>query len=586
MFFLKPRIKSKTSLYFGLALAIALYYGLISCFHAFSSEYIVQDDVRQGTIWAEQWVDPSLFPGNYFANYALEQWNNAPGVKWLYEIGVLVGIRPMMLAKILPLFLGLLTSVFYFKFCLTVFPSGLCAFLSTVILSQNIWMHSDLSSATPRAFLFPIFAGFLYCLGRKRFGLGLVFTALQTIFYPPLMLVHLCILGLRCLDWSVRPFPLSRHKQPYVWAIASLVVAVLILLPILQREGSYGAMVTRQQMASMTEFTRNGRTPFFINNPLEFWLSGTSGLNAPDYPYAIWVAYFLPFVLKRRTKKMEAADRIDASKIDTTLLVQMGVAAILLFFAAHLLLFRLYWPSRYPYHTFPFIFSIGAGIVLTFWIARVQQWLRGQILANLRRKGLAVLSIGFMTLALALPLVPSIFLGLQGWVQGSSPELYRFVAQQPKDTLIAGLGNEVSNIPAFALRSVLFSQETAIAFHVKLYAQMKLRIVQILVAQYAADPKVLQTAIQTYGIDYWLVDRNAFTPKYLSEKGNAWLLQYQPQTEQARRSLEQGIIPALQPLMASCTVINSSDTVLLESACLLRHIAEVKHSPMTKTNSL
>ncbi len=584
--FPKLRTPSQQSLYFYLALAIALYYGLASCLHAFSGEYIVQDDVRQGTIWTERWIDSSLFPGDYFAKYALEQWNNSPGVKWLYGLGVSVGIRPMMLAKILPLFLGLLTSVFYFKFCLTVFPSGLCAFLSTVLLTQNMWMHSDLSSATPRAFLFPIFAGFLYCLGQKRFGLGLLFTALQTIFYPPLMLVHLCILGLRCLDWSARPLPLSRNKQLYFWAIASFIVAVLLLLPILNRDSSYGALVTRQQMASMAEFARNGRTPFFINNPFEFWFSGTSGLNPPDYPYAIWLAYLLPFVLKRKTQKIPVKGPFNPHTIDTTLLVQMGVAALLLFFAAHLLLFRLYWPSRYPYHTFPFIFSIGAGIVLTFWISRIQQWLQGRIFSDLRRAGLAVLSIGFMTILFTLPFVPSIFLGVQGWIQGSSPELYRFIAGQPKDTLIAGLGEEMSNIPAFTLRSVLFSQEMAIPFHMKLYVQMKDRILQVLSAQYTADPKALKTTIETYGIDYWLVDRNAFTSRYLSKKGNRWLLQYQPRADQARRSLEQGTIPALQPMVESCAVVHTRDMVLLESACILRHIAEKTEKPTAGANSL
>ncbi len=581
--------QAPSSGYFYLALAISVYLGLTSCLYAFSGEYIVQDDVRQGTVWVERWVDGSLFPGDYFANYAQAQWNNSPGVKWVYELGVFAGLHPMVLAKILPLFLGLLTSIFYFRFCLTVFPSGLCAFLSTVILSQNTWMNDDITSATPRAFLFPIFAGFLYCLGRKHLRLGLLLTALQTIFYAPLVLVHLCMLGLRCLDGSARPFPLSQRRQPYIWAIASFVVVIVLLAPILNHSGvsDYGELVTRQQMLSMPEFARNGRTPFFINDPLEFWFSGTSGLNTPVYPYAIWLAYLLPFVLKRKAvKRPPMVGSIDSHRVDTAILVQMGVAALVLFFAAHLLLFKLYWPSRYPYHTFPFLFSIGAGIVLTLWISWVQQRLRGSLVPDLLRKSLAILSIGFMAVMLLLPLVPSIFLGFQGWIHGSSPTLYRFIAQQPKNTLIAGLGEEVSNLPAFTLRSVLFSREMAIPFHMKLYAQMKARIVKVLEAQYSDDPKAIQTAIQTYGIDYWLVDRNAFTPAYLSKQGNAWLLQYQPQAEEARRSLERGTIPALQPLIESCTVINASDTALLESACLLRQIAAAKHSPLAKANSL
>jgi hypothetical protein len=412
--------------------------------------------VRQGTVWIERWSDGSLFPGNYFANYAEAQWNNSPGVKWLYEMGVTAGVRPLVLAKILPLFLGLLTSILYFKFCLTVFPSGLCAFLSTVILSQNIWMNDDLSSGTPRAFLFPIFAGFLYCLGRKFLRLGLVFTALQTIFYPPLVLVHLSMLGLRCLDWSARPFPLSRRRQPYLWAIASFIIVVVLLVPILNHRGveAYGALVTRQEMLTMPEFARNGRTPFFIDDPLEFWFSGTSGLNTPVYPYAIWLAYLLPLVLKRKAAHSQStgfqnigfqnigkSDALQSSvpQINTSILTQMGIAALLLFFAAHLVLFRLYWPSRYPYHTFPFLFSVSAGIVLTLWVERVRRGLQRFSLSGLPQKVLNILSLGFMAVLLLLPLAPSIFLGLQGWVQGTSPALYRFIAQQPKDTLIAGL---------------------------------------------------------------------------------------------------------------------------------------------------
>jgi hypothetical protein len=327
-------------------------------------------------------------------------------------------------------------------------------------------MYSNLSSATPRAFLYPIFAGFLYCISHNRDRLGLIFTALQTVCYPPLVLVHLCLLGLRCWDGSARPLPLTRSKEPYGWAIASLVVALLLLFPILShRSDVFGELVTREQMASMAEFGPNGRTPFFVNNPLAFWFSGTSGLNPPHYPYAIWVAYAFPFLHRRRAKSGLAADSSKTPTINTALLTQMGVAALILFLAAHLLLFRLYWPSRYPYYTLPFLFSISAGVVLTRWIAKVQKWLRDSWLRQRRQKGLAVVSICFMVITLALPLNPSLVLNLQGWVQGSEPELYRFLAQQPKDTLIAGLGHEVSNIPAFTLRSVLFSQETAIPFH-------------------------------------------------------------------------------------------------------------------------
>jgi hypothetical protein len=562
------RTQSKSSLYFYLTLAIALYFGLMSCLHALSSDYLVQDDARQGVVWFEKWFDASLFPKDYIADYALGQSNNSPGVKWLYELSISARIRPMLLAKFIPLILGVFASGFYFRFCLKVFPSGFCAFISTVILIQNIWMNDDVSSATPRAFLYPIFAGFLYCIASRKFFLSLVFTALQTLFYPPFVLIHLSILGLRCLDGSARPFPLSQKKQPYAWAIASLCIALMLLWPILNHDGdAYGALVTRQQMASMPEFARNGRTPFFINDPFEFWFSGTSGLNTPVYPYAIWLAYLFPFVLRRKQNSIQSL-----GKIDTAILGQIGLAALLLFFAAHLVLFKLYWPSRYPYHAFPFLFSISAGIVITLALSRLRRGLReGQVFAlSLWRQGLVLFATCTVVLLLTLPFVPSIALGFQGWIQGNTPEVYRFLAQQPKTVMTAGLGEETSNIPSFALRSVLFSREVAIPFHLGHYGKMRDRIVKVLDAQYSADAKALESAIRDYEIDYWLVDRAAFTPRYLSKKGNDWLLQFQPQVDQARRLIDSGTIPAIVPMMKSCAAVKTKEMTLLDAACMLR----------------
>lgn len=540
--------------------------------HAFNSPYIVQDDARQAIVWFERLFDSSLFPHDYIADYALEGYSTYPGVKWIYELGILANIRPLILAKCIPLILGVFTSVFYFRFCLSIIPSGLCAFLSTVILSQNIWTNDNLSSGTPRAFLYPIFAGFLYYLVQKKFFNCLVFTALQAAFYPPFVLVYLCILGVRCIDFSQRPIPLIRDRSIYVWAIASLGVALLILFPILTHSSSvYGAVVTRQQMLSMPEFAPHGRTPFFIDDPLAFWFGGTSGLKPPVYPFAIWLAYLLPFLLRRKQKHNLLFDPVNLS-----ILTQVIAAALILFFAAHLFLFKLYWPSRYPYHALPFVFSLSAGIVITLAFSRFQKLLKDRHFFTLKlwhQVSNAFIPL-LLVLMLGVPFIPSIFLGYQDWSMGNSPELYRFIAQQPKNTLIAGLGLETSNIPSFSLRSVLFSQELAISFHVKYYQEIRKRIVQVLTAQYSTDPKDLQTVIQDYGIDYWLLDHNALEPQYLTRKGNDWLLQYQPQTDQARLSLEQGMNPAIAGMIKPCSVLQTNRITLLEAGCMLRQVSK------------
>lgn len=568
------RIPSKSALYFYLTVIVTLYFGIVSLVHAFSSPYIVQDDARQAIVWFERLFDSSLFPQDYIADYALEGYSTYPGVKWIYELGILAHVRPLVLAKCIPLILGLFTSVYYFRFCFSIIPSGLCAFISTVILSQNIWTNDNLSSGTPRAFLYPIFAGFLYYLVQKKFFHCLAFTALQAAFYPPFVLVCLCILGVRCIDFSQRPIPLSRDKSLYVWAIASLGVALLILFPILTHSSSsYGAVVTRQQMLSMPEFAPHGRTPFFIDDPLAFWFGGTSGLKPPVYPFAIWLAYLLPFLLRRKQKHNLLLDQANLS-----ILTQVVAAALILFFAAHLLLFKLYWPSRYPYHALPFVFSLSGGIVVTLAFSRFQKLLKDRHFVTLKRRhqvSNTVLPL-LLILMLGVPFVPSIFLDYQDWTIGRSPELYRFIAQQPKTTLVAGLGLETSNIPSFSLRSVLFSQELAISFHVKYYQEIRERIIQVLTAQYSADLKDLQTVSQNYGIDYWLLVRGALKPQYLTRKGNDWLLQYQPQTDRARLSLEQGISPAIARMIEPCSVVKTDRVTLLDSSCILRQNSKAK----------
>ncbi len=552
--------------------------------HAFSSPYIVQDDARQAIVWFERFFDSSLFPHDYIADYALEGYSTYPGVKWIYELGILANIRPLILAKCIPLILGVFTSAFYFRFCLSIISSGLCAFLSTVILSQNIWTNDNLSSGTPRAFLYPIFAGFLYYLVQKNFFHCLVFTALQAAFYPPFVLVYLCILGVRCIDFSQRPMPLSRDRCVYAWAIASLGIALLILFPILTHSSSvYGAVVTRQQMLSMPEFAPHGRTPFFIDEPFAFWFGGTSGLKPPVYPFAIWLAYLLPFLLRRKQKHNLLFDPVNLS-----ILTQVVAAALILFFAAHLFLFKLYWPSRYPYHALPFVFSLSAGIVITLAFSRFQKLLKDRHFFTLKlwhQVSNAFIPL-LLVLMLGVPFIPSIFLGYQDWSMGNSPELYRFIAQQPKNTLIAGLGLETSNIPSFSLRSVLFSQELAISFHVKYYQEIRKRIVQVLTAQYSTDPKDLQTVIQDYGIDYWLLDHNALEPQYLTRKGNDWLLQYQPQTDQARLSLEQGMNPAIAGMIKPCSVLQTNRITLLEAGCMLRQVSKSQHSQIIPPNKI
>jgi hypothetical protein len=97
------------------------------------------------------------------------------------------------------------------------------------------------------------------------------------------------------------------------------------------------------------------------------------------------------------------------------------------------------------------------------------------------------------------------------------------------------------------------------------YRQFRQRMLALIRAQYSLDLAAVQTLIQKYGVDFWLLDRAAFTPDYIAN--NIWLRQYQPATAEALVRLQQGT-PALSEVMERCLVFETQGLVVLDAACI------------------
>jgi len=69
-----------------------------------------------------------------------------------------------------------------FGVCLEL-PVPTAGFIATLLLNQSLWMKDDLVSATPRAFVYPLFLAFLYYLRRSLLPVC-VAIALLGLFYP------------------------------------------------------------------------------------------------------------------------------------------------------------------------------------------------------------------------------------------------------------------------------------------------------------------------------------------------------------------------------------------------------------------
>lgn len=251
------------------------------------------------------------------------------------------------------------------------------------------------------------------------------------------------------------------------------------------------------------------------------------------------------------------------------ILWQLPGVAIALFLAAHALLFRLHLPSRYSGYTLRFTLIFAAALTLTVLLDAILRWLSQPARAG--ATALALWGAGGLLVALLLgyPLYDPDAID-PNYTEGRLPATYAFLAAQPVDTVVASLSRDVDHVPTFSQRSVLVSREYAIPYHVGYADPLRQRIFEVIAAQYALNPPMLVQTIERYGIDFWLIDADAFNPQAVQ---TSWIRQYPRVTTEAIAHLNQGT-PLLAQLAPTCQVVAEKERVLIDAHCLLKTIRE------------
>ncbi|MEM9924885.1 MAG: hypothetical protein AAF915_14215 [Cyanobacteria bacterium P01_D01_bin.50] len=567
--------KKQVLFWFSLSMVFAMTYAILGLQEAFSSEYVVQDDARQHVFWMLRFIDPNLFPNDLIADYFQSV---APvGYSYIYRAFTFLGINPLVLNKLLPLVLGLLTSSYFFGFCMQILPLPITAFIATVIFNQNTWMKDDLISATPRAFLYPLFVAFLYYLCRKSLFPCLITIVLLGLFYPQYVFISAGILVVRLWDWQSGKFRFSQKKDDYIFCAVGLGVAFFVMLPYALKSSEFAPTISVAQAKQLPEFLPRGRSSFFRENLLEFFYRGRSGMFPSSLftPVTYCLGLLLPFLMLFRSK----FSLLQQLRKEIIILPQMLLVAIGMFFAAHLFLFRLHLPSRYTGYNFRLIVGISAAITLTVILQAILSTnFRKNTIYNKFRQFFALLITAFISLAVLFyyPLLTN-NLPMTSYKTGKIPALYEFFQQQPKDTLIASIAEEVDNLPTFSQRSILIGREYAIPYHFGYYSQFRQRVIDLTQAQYSKNLRDVKTFIQKYGINFWLLESQSFTPEYI--KINSLLKQYYKSnlnqdklvqlTKEISQSLEQGNVPALSKTVPNCTVAKVKNYIVLDAKCIV-----------------
>ncbi len=538
--------RSRYHLWFILSIITAIIFSLSGLKLAFQSPYVIQDDARQHIFWMQQFNDSDLFSGDLIANYfkSVSPW----GFTYLYKIVSSLGINVIFFNKISPLLIAVPTTIYCFLVCLEILPIPFAGFISSLLLNQNLWLLDDLSSGTPRSFIYLLFLAFIYYLLRHKLFFCILLIILQGLFYPPTVLISAVILVLRLLSDK-------QHKAIY---FSGLLTAVIILLIYAAKTSEFGDIITLEQAKLRPEFMPGGRSAFFSDNPKEFWLLGRrSGFLPIEWQYSLMGAYGAGlFWLKKYPHRFPLVKKVNKNVI---ILLQIFSAGLLLYCLAHLLLFRLHLPSRYSQHIIRIIIALLDGMT----IAVIAHTLNLKIDRQLFKFS-ALISL--LCLLLYPTYAAQSYAYRLGYVKPETTEIYNFLEQQPKDSLIATLGEEADFIPTLAKRSVLVSREYALPYHNGYYEQINQRVRDLITAQYSTDLETVRQFINKYQINFWLIGKNTFTINYL--KSNPWLMQFQPEVSNAIEMMTKKEKPITSQLSNRCQIFTEQNLVAIEAKCI------------------
>lgn len=562
----------RVTFWFSLSIGFALIYSIMGMQEAFSSQWVIHDDVRSHVFWMWRFIDPTLFPNDLIADYfqSVAPW----GYTALYKGAVAMGFEPIMFNKVLPLPLVLITTAYCFWIGMMMFPVPLSSFITTLLLNQTIWNTHDIPSATPRAFIYPLFLGFLYYVMRRSLIPCLITIVLQGLFYPQALFLSSGILILRLVRLNGWRLSLSSDRSDYVFCGAGLASVFVLLLPYALKISDYGPVLTAAEARTLPTLEGDGRKNFFFDSPLKFWFCGERSGMFPynwckfERPPQLWGAIALPIVLCF-PKRFPLAEKISEH---IAILPQILLSSLGMFFLAHVLLFRLHLPSRYTKHSIRMVVAFAAGIALVLLLeagfrwatCRSDQAFGGKTLPALGCVGLLCVYIfGYPFLMDRYP--------NPDYVHAPAPKVYEFLAEQPKDSLVASLSELANNIPSLSQRSILTASEIANPYHMGYYNQIQQRTYDLMAAQYSLEKNEVRAFLDTYGVDFWLVDANAFKPDYVER--NSWLRQIEPTATGAIQNLHAGRKPVVERLMRKCDVLRTEGRIILESQCLLDNVS-------------
>jgi hypothetical protein len=478
-------------------------------YHPFlAAPRVIDDDARQHVYWTYRFQDPDLFPNDLLTDFISSYQVAPPGYQMLYAIGARL-MDPLLFSQLLSL--GLLMVSVWLLWCIGQQMGGAYAntFAAGLLLLYVLYSSSG---GLPKSFGFPLLLSGVLLALRRAFGGLAGLCVVQSLLYPPMLLNTG---ALAAVTW-LRAWRYSTGKAIW-WSLGMLGVGVGVAALVLGNvygttaTAPFGPMVTRSLAAAMPEFAAQGRTAFYGETWWQTLLNDRGGIGA---------ARLYGFIIILGIMEMV---RWPARFVVPAVVTDLVWTSLILFGLAHAVLFKLHLPSRYVLYTLPtaaivLIAANGAG---TCRLLQLRWPLLGHTLRRLRFQR-RVWWASAVVLVLAFMYVQNRYIvvidPLTIRIDRQALHVYRHLQTLPKDVVIAGHPWEMDNIPLFAHRKVLVNQELSLPYFTGYYAEVRQRLLDSLIAYYAADAQQVQQFVQRYGVDYILLNTQHFTPEFLQER--------------------------------------------------------------------
>jgi hypothetical protein len=565
-----------------------------------SGSLVFNGDAEIHEFWMRKFQDSALFQ-DQLTNALVDSGYQPAGFRGLYWVVSHV-IDPVTFGELLPLLLQPLSVWLVFRIVRAHTPWWPAAWISAALFLVP-WEILRFSGGHPRAFAHPIVLLAVFFLIRKWLVPAAFVPAIGLLFYPPAGLGALAIVLLSSFERVRRPFVnIERAK----WGgVALVLAAAAVLLPRL----AYGSehLISEAQARQYPEFGPGGPMHFFATSTLDYLRNNYSGFFLRDSGSILAIAAIVLLVLRPRNAKQLRWE-----------VWCMPVTALVLFAAAHAVLFSLYLPHRYTYPLLPF-FCIVIGVtarptlealaarfrpavllvpavvlmvaLIALWAfplgpqlpaSRLGPWLSD--VAPYLAVGLTVGVVlgGFVFLrAVGVEAKHAAVVGAAALIggcllvgevafagDGRSPSsrcgdagLYTYLRTLPKDAVVAGDPLDMNCVPLVARRPVVISRKLYQPWNTEYFPLIRERMFSVVRAYYGPSTAALVDLRRRFGADYFAVRTGKRT------RPSKWP-SMEPFTSERRRILRAGNQQAAQHLPQECETWRDARFAVYSLACV------------------